>query len=176
MKKVLKLTGILFLVCAVVAGILGGIDQLTSAEIARQNEMKTAKAYQTVLPADSYESIEFPAHEYPYLDALARTGDGSGYVAQTTFTGAQGLITMVVGVSNEYTCTGISIISHAETSGLGAVAASSSEKGQSFRQSFVGKGEDVRVADIDAITGATITTKAVTYAVKDVIEAVKVLG
>lgn len=176
MNKILKLTLILFLVCAIVAGILGAINEITKERIAVQNEQKTAKAYNAVLPADSYIPIEFSPHEYPTIDAVAKAADDSGYVVQTTFSGAQGSITMVVGVKPDYTCSGISIISHSETSGLGAVAASSSEKGISFRESFIGKGENLRVADIDAITGATITTKAVTYAVKDVIQAVKELG
>ena len=176
MNKILKLTIILFLVCAVVAGILGAVNEITAERIRVQNELKTAKAYNTVLPADSYTPIDFSHHEYPTLDAVAKASGDLGYVVQTTFSGAQGSITMVVGVKPDYTCSGISIISHSETSGLGAVAASSSEKGVSFRDSFIGKDESLRVADIDAITGATITTKAVTYAVRDVIEAVKELG
>ena len=73
-------------------------------------------------------------------------------------------------------CAGISIIKHSETSVLGEVAASASERGVSFRNSFIGKDESITIGDIDAITGATITSKAVTGAVATAIEAVKSLG
>ena len=52
MKKILKLTFILFLICAVTAGILGGINELTYRRIEEQNRLKTVKAYSAVLPAD----------------------------------------------------------------------------------------------------------------------------
>ena len=61
------------------------------------------------------------------VNSIAKATNGSGYVVEVTFSGAQGNITMVVGVDNDYKCTGISIIEHSETSGLGANAASSSE-------------------------------------------------
>ena len=98
----------------------------------------------------------------------------------TTFSGAQGNIKMAVGVDNDYKCTGISIISHSETSGLGANAASSSEIGVNFRAQFVGQGEDIALkksgGEIDALTGATITSKQVTKATATAIAAVESLG
>ena len=90
--------------------------------------------------------------------------------------GAQGSITMAVGVDSDGKCAGISIIKHSETSGLGEVAASASSRGVSFRESFIGKDESITVHDIDAITGATITSTAITGAVATAIEAVKALG
>lgn len=98
----------------------------------------------------------------------------------TTFSGAQGRITMAVGVDNELLCTGISIISHAETSGLGANAASASEVGVNWRAQFVGEGEDVAITkaggNIDALAGATITSRAIANATATAIAAVKSLG
>ena len=107
---------------------------------------------------------------------MEKASNGSGSVVQTTFSGAQGSITMVVGVSTDYKCTGISIISHSETSGLGAIAASSSERGEQFRDSFIGQNDTITVDDIDALTGATITSKAVADAVANAIDIVKSLG
>ena len=174
--KILKLGVILFLVCAIVAGILGGINNLTEARIAAQRRDKTNRAFATVLPAPDYEPLEFDPKYYPTIDDIEKATDGSGYVVQTTFSGAQGMITMVVGLKEENgkkICNGISIITHNETSGLGAVAASKSERGQNFRASFVGKDDTIRFTDIDAIAGATITSKAVTNAVATAIRAVE---
>jgi electron transport complex protein RnfG len=72
---------------------------------------------------------------------------------------------MMVGVSADLTCTGISITDSSETAGLGAVASQSSEKGEAFRAQFVGQSGTVAVTkeggSVDAISGATITSKAV---------------
>lgn len=186
MKKILKLTFILFLVCAVTAGILGGVNELTYQRIAEQNRIKTVKAYSNVLPADDYETVDFAAAGVPasinkvVIDKVSRAADGSGYVVESTFSGAQGSITMAVGVDNDLLCTGISIIKHSETSGLGANAASAAEVGVNFRAQFVG--EDAGIAltkaggHIDALSGATITSRAVTTAVAASIEAVSMLG
>ena len=87
---------------------------------------------------------------------------------------------MAVGVDNDYKCTGVSIVSHSETSGLGANAASTAQVGVDFRAQFVGQDETCALTkaggEIDALTGATITSRAVTGAVATAIEAVKSLG
>ena len=177
MNKIVKLTLILFLVCAIVAGVLGGINELTKGPIAEQKAIKTAKAYAAVLESESYEQVDSAKYSAdPTIDAVEKASNGNGYVVQTTFSGAQGSITMVVGVDNDYKCTGISIISHSETSGLGAIAASSSERGEQFRDSFIGQDDTITVDDIDALTGATITSKAVADAVANAINVVESLG
>lgn len=173
---IIKLSVILLLVCAVVAGVLGVVNHITADRIYQQKREKTFAAYAAVLPAESYEEVSFDKASFGTIDVIEKASGGEGYVVQTTFSGAQGMITMVVGVEDsggKLTCSGISIISHSETSGLGAVAASTSERGQSFRDSFIGKGKNIQLSDIDAISGATITSKAVTNAVATAIMAVE---
>ena len=108
------------------------------------------------------------------------SNDGNGYVVKSTFSGAQGSITMVCGVDNDLKCTGISIIEHSETSGLGANAASTSEVGVNFRAQFKGQDETIALTKaggkIDALSGATITSRSVTNATLAAILAVKALG
>ena len=86
----------------------------------------------------------------------------------------------VLSALTDYKCTGISIISHAETSGLGAKAAAASEYGDWWRGQFVGEGDDVKLTkyggNIDSITAATITSNAVSGAVAESIRAVEALG
>ena len=173
---IFKLGIILLLVCAVVAGVLGVVNEITKDRIYEQKREKTFAAYSAVLPAEGYEEVKFDKAEFSTVDIIEKADGGEGYVVQTTFSGAQGMITMVVGVKesgSKFTCSGISIISHSETSGLGAVAASSSERGESFRSSFIGKDKSLKITDIDAISGATITSKAVTEAVATAIKAVE---
>ena len=179
MKKILKLTVILFIVCAIVAGVLGVINELTKDRIAEQNRLKTEKAYAAVLKADSYEAVEFDSAAWPTVDSISKAGD-AGHVVETTFSGAQGSITMAVGVDADLKVTGISIIKHAETAGLGAVAASTNDKGVAFRAQFVGEDKNVAITkaggNIEAISGATITSRAVAQAAANAVCAVEALG
>ena len=180
MNKILKLTVILFLICAITAGVLGGVNELTKDRIYAINNAATIAAYSAVLAADSYDEVEFDAAAYPTVDKVSQASNGAGHVVELTFSGAQGMITMATGVDNDYKCTGISIISHSETSGLGANAAADSEIGRNFRAQFVGEGEDIALSKsgghIDALAGATITSNAVTGAVATAIQVVKSLG
>ena len=122
MNKIVKLTVVLFLVCAIVAGVLGGVNLITKDKIAEQDRIKTAKAYSAVLEASDYTDVDYDQATFMTIDRIVKADD-KGYVVTTTFSGAQGSITMAVGVDTDMKCTGISIISHAETSGLGAKAA-----------------------------------------------------
>ena len=178
MNKIFKLTVVLFLICAIVAAVLGAVNEVTKGPIETQRREKTERAYKTVLPSgDSFTELDSSLYaQFPTVDKISVADNGAGYVVETTFSGAQGSITMAVGVDANKRCSGISIIKHSETSGLGEVAASSSERGESFRRSFIGRDETITIGDIDAITGATITSKAVTGAVATAIEAVKTLG
>ena len=87
---------------------------------------------------------------------------------------------MMVGVANDGTVTGISVISHTETAGLGAVAAASTSAGESFRGQFVGMGGSVSVTKdgggVNAITGATITSRAICTGVNAALDCVAGLG
>lgn len=180
MKKILKLTLILFLVCAVTAGILGVVNAITWERIEEQNRIRTQRAYAAVLPAEGYEEVSFDKEAWPSVDSISRASDGSGWVVVTTFSGAQGNITLAVGVDTSYLCTGISVIKHSETSGLGANAASASETGVNWRAQFVGKDETMAITkaggDIELLAGATITSRSVTNAAATAIKAVRALG
>ena len=179
MNKILKLALVLLAVSAVVAGVLGVINELTYPVIDAQKQAKTAEAFASVLKADRFDEIEFSNPDFPTVLTVHKA-EGVGYVVTSKFSGAQGNITMAVGVDNDYKCTGISVIEHAETSGLGANAASTGEVGVKFREQFVGQDESIALANaggsIDALTGATITSRAITEAVATSIRAVKSLG
>ena len=88
------------------------------------------------------------------------------------------MITMVVGLDDTYTCTGVYITAHSETSGLGAKAAETTAG--AWRDNVVGATEGTALAKdggtIEAISGATITSRAVVNEVQSVIAAAKSLG
>ena len=164
MNKIVKLTVVLFLVCAIVAGVLGGVNLITKDKIAEQDRIKTAKAYSAVLEASDYTDVDYDQATFTTIDRIVKADD-KGYVVTTTFSGAQGSITMAVGVDTDMKCTGISIISHSETAGLGATAAADTDAGRAFRDQFAGMSGTVSVSkdggEVDALTGATITSRAV---------------
>ncbi len=180
MNKILKLAIVLFLVCAVAAGALGFVNNLTAPIIKAQAQAKTAAAFATVMQADGYEEIEFDKEGFPTVVTIHRATNGAGHVVTSTFSGAQGNITLACGVDPDFKCTGISVIEHSETSGLGANAASTAEVGVKFRAQFVGQDETIALSNaggtIDALTGATITSRSIAGAVAESIRVVKSLG
>ena len=191
MNKILKLALVLFLICAIVAGILGVVDLVTRDRIKEYQTNKTNRARAAVLEVkvpegeEQYVDIDLKALNIPTtvtangqdveILSAAQAADGSGYVVETKFSGAQGSIVMIVGVSNELTCTGISITQHSETPGLGAVAAGDTQKGRDFRASFEGVDGSVQLKDIDAMSGATITSRGVTAATAAAIQFVEAM-
>lgn len=162
----------LFLISAICAVLLGMVNNITAGPIAAANEAATNAAMQAVLPADSYEQVEYTGGN-ALVTAVYKAGD-AGYVVQVAPSGFGGNLDVMVGVGADGTCTGVSIISHAETSGLGANATK-----EDFRAQFVGKA-NVAVTkdggDIAALTGATITSRAVCDGVNAAIEAAASVG
>ena len=162
----------LFLISAICAVLLGLVNNITAGPIAAANEAATNAAMQAVLPADSYEQVEYTGGN-ALVTAVYKAGD-AGYVVQVAPSGFGGTLDVMVGVGADGTCTGVSIISHAETSGLGANATK-----EDFRAQFVGKA-NVAVTkdggDIAALTGATITSRAVCDGVNAAIEAAASVG
>ena len=108
MNKILKLTLILCLVCAITAGVLGVVNELTYDRIQEQNRIKTENAYKHVLLAQGYEDIGYEDVPGGIIDKISRGTGGEGYVVELTFSGAQGNITLAVGVDSQLLCSGIS--------------------------------------------------------------------
>ena len=162
----------LFLISAICAVLLGLVNNITAGPIAAANEAATNADMHAVLPDDSYEQVEYTGGN-ALVTAVYTAGD-AGYVVQVAPSGFGGNLDVMVGVGADGTCTGVSIISHAETSGLGANATK-----EDFRAQFVGKA-NVAVTkdggDIAALTGATITSRAVCDGVNAAIEAAASVG
>ena len=162
---ILKLAGTLFLITAIVALALAGVNSITAPRIAAITAEKTQKAVDEVLPGGG-ELL--PAGSYDDQGGMVSEvyASDKGFALKVLPMGFDNTITMMVGVDPEGNVTGIAIISHSETSGLGAVAADKGEAGQNFRGQFVGKSGELEVGThIDAIASATITSKAVTEGV-----------
>ena len=167
-KQIITLTVTLLLITAGVAAALAGVNAVTAPIIEKINAEKTTRAIAAVLPdADTAViTYEAPSKEDPVQTVYTSQ---TGYAVKVQTPGFGGTITMMVGLDKNGAVLGIDIISHTETASLGDVAASKNAKGQAFRGQFVGQSGVLAVSkdggSIDAITSATITSRAVTNGV-----------
>ena len=170
---VLRLSVTLLLITACVAAALAGVNMITKDRIAAIQQRKTLDAMALVLPGvDGLAPIELTGDTGIVTSVYA---SGDSYAVQVEPAGFNGKVTMMVGVSGGKV-TGVSVISHPETPGLGAGAAADSAKGDAFRSQFAGGDEFAVGGNVDAISGATITSKAVTTGVNAAVDFVENLG
>lgn len=176
---VLRLSLTLLLITSFMAAALAGVNKITAPIIAKANEAKTQKAVQAVLEGGG-ELMDPSAYTDTIGIVSAVYAGEKGYAVQVTPGGFGGEIDMMVGVSKDGTVLGVSIIRHAETPSLGAVAAAESEAGRTFRDSFIGLSGEVKVSkdggEADTITSATITSKAIATGVNAALTLVASLG
>ena len=174
-KYIMRLVLTLFLITAVVAAALAGVNSITAPAIAQLRAEKTQQAIEAVLPGGG-EEVEFPATALVSKVYASETG----YAVEVTPGGFDNTITMMVGVDKEGNVLGIDIISHTETAGLGAVADAATPAGVAFREQFKGMSGSVSVSkdggEVEAITGATITSRAVCAGVNAALEVVGKMG
>ena len=178
---------ILTLITLVAGGVLGLVYEITKEPIAKQQEMAKQEAYKSVFEdADSFEVCveEGDGELAAYLaengfeaqtinevmEAKDASGETLGYAINlTTSEGYGGDITFSMGVREDGTLNGISILTISETAGLGMNATKDEFKNQfqdkqaeSFEVTKTGAAADNQ---INAISGATITSNAVTKGV-----------
>ena len=134
-----------------------------------------------MLPGGGAEMADLPAADYEGAKLVSKVYKGeNGYAVEVTPGGFDNTITMMVGVDFEGKVLGIDVISHTETAGLGAVADAETPAGQNFRAQFAGQSGSVAVTKdggaMDAITGATITSRAICDGVNAALACVATLG
>lgn len=172
---VFKVGFILFAITAAAALILAVVNSFTAPVIALNDKKTQEEAMKKVLPsATEFQQVEFTPEENSAVTEIYSGGD-AGVVVKASPNGYGGKISMIIGIDSEYKVTGVEIISQSETAGLGANCTR-----EDFRSQFVGKTENIEVVknnasenQIDAITSATITSKAVTKGVNESITQVK---
>jgi len=175
MKYILKPALALFITAVFVISMLSVVHSLTLEPIEKQKQKTRESAMKEVLPQASVYR-EIPAEitgsivaVYEGLNNNAHTG----YVVQLSPQGYGGNVDLLVGISSsEQKISGIRILRHSETPGLGALAVK-----EDFYLQYNGKDlVPLGVArinpgehEINALTGATITSRAITGAVNEAI-------
>lgn len=190
MKKggFMKDAAILFAITLIAGFCLGGVYEITKEPIEQAKQAAKIAAYKEVLPdandfvedgmeekiAASAEDLMAQGFGNVYIDTAAQAVDASGnpvgyVVSSTSKDGFGGEVKLSVGINGEGMVTGIAFLSIAETPGLGMNAT-----GDGFKGQFAGKNaETLSVTktgapaenEIQAMSGATITSSAVTNAV-----------
>ena len=191
---IIKLTVTLLVTCVVVAAALGGVNAVTEEKIDAINWAKTVEAMKAVVadPDNTTFSDKLAltdemtaASGSVALDSVyeAQVGGATvGYAIKVVASGSQGKIEMMVGVDGEGTVTGVSIVKNAETAGIGSKVMTNmpTASGVGVLSQFEGKSAaDGLLAvgtNVDAISGATVSTRGVTNGVNAALAVAGVLG
>jgi len=179
-KDVIKMAIVLTIVTSIAAASLARIYDITKGPIAEAKRQETLRAIRTVLPAydnepdkDVVELVSGKDKKGNDIKTTFYRGSKAGELIGVAFKtssmeGYSGLIEVMVGVDPSGTVTAIEVVSHAETPGLGDKITFSW-----FEDRYKGKNlENAKWlvkkdgGDFDQLTGATISPRAVTQAVK----------
>ncbi len=170
-KEVIRPTVTLFIICLVMTLLLAATNMLTAKKIDEMNKQSEAASRLVVMPgATSFENASDASY------AIGKKGnDVLGYVFTTKTKSYGGDLSVMTGIGKDGKVTGVAILSINDTPGLGLNAQKDSFRDQ-YKQTVPEKGFEViktggrKDGQIEAMTGATITSKAVTACVNEAIE------
>ena len=192
-KFILKVAGTLTVISLVVAALLGVVNSITEDKIAAIDAENTRIAMSAVAPEGSEFGDKMEVTDDMVAAAATQSGKilelypvtnggaEAGYVMKISASGSQGTIVMMVGVDANKAITGISVVSHSETSGIGTnvVENKPNSAGVPVLDQFVGlsgAGSLVVGSNITAISGATVSTKGITMGANAALAVADVLG
>ncbi len=178
MKEMLRLVLTVTIICTFAGALLAGVDALTKDRIAEVKQLKQLNAIQDVLPScDNHPDVNICKINHggrSWCFYVARkSGNFVGAAVETTSSaGYGGDISLMLGVTAENKTQAIAILGQKETPGLGA-----NIETDNFKAKFADKALETTHwavtkdgGDIDQITAATISSRAVTKAVKKAID------
>ena len=192
-KFILKVAGTLTVISLVVAALLGFVNSITADKIAEIDAENTRIAMSAVAPEGSEFGDKIEVTDDMVAAAATQSGKilelypvtnggaEAGYVMKISASGSQGTITMMVGIDANGAITGISVVSHSETSGIGTkvVENKPNSAGVPVLDQFVGlsgAGSLAVGSNITAISGATVSTKGITMGANAALAVADVLG
>ena len=192
-KFILKVAGTLTVISLVVAALLGLVNNVTAGKIAEIDAENTRVAMSAVVPEGSEFTDKLEISDAVSAAAAAQGGKltelygvtnggaEAGYVMKVSASGSQGAIVMMIGVDANKAITGISVVSHSETSGIGTkvVGDEPNSDGVPVLDQFVGMsgaGSLVVGKTVTPISGATVSTKGITMGANAALAAVEAMG
>ena len=149
----------LLLICAIVAGIVSFVYALTESTYEKNIQQTKNQAIGEIFEKDGLTCEVFAEGESGEVFYVVFDGNTPiGYCAEVASGGFGGDISLMVGYDNDCAVLGVSVIAHSETPGLGAKILN-----EDFLAQYEGQsGEILLGEDVDAIVGATISSRAVT--------------
>jgi electron transport complex protein RnfG len=160
-----KIGASLLLICAFMAGLVSGVHSLTKETIDNYNEEKRAVAFREFFPDTVSSALSDKTSEEvnAVYELYNAENELIGYSVDASASGYAGLVNIMVGITVDGEIKGIKVISHTETKGL-----TSEETASAFFLQFSGKKGSVALGSdgVEAMSGATISSKAVTKAVQ----------
>lgn len=164
-NEIIKPVLVLVCICLVVTALLAYINSVTSPIIAKAEQEKTEQAMSEVLcEADGFEKLEIENLPDRVTEVYTAT-NGAGYIFMLTTKGYGGDMKLICGMDAEGVIKQCKTLSHAETSGLGSKTAE-----DPYRNQYCKKSADT-LSQVDAITGATISSNAYKNAIEDAFKA-----
>jgi electron transport complex protein RnfG len=191
-KFIVRVAGTLTAICLVVSALLGGVNAVTADKIAAINLANTEASLKAVATAaDEFASLELTeamtaaasANGAKLTEAyeVREGGANAGYAFKVVASGSQGNIEMIVGVDGDGLVSGVSIVSNKETSGIGSKVMENNAlpSGTGVLDQFIGMNGAGSLAvgkNVDAISGATVSSKGVTKGVNGALSVAEALG
>lgn len=171
-KQAAHLSASLLIIAAVAALVLALVNVVTADRIAELAAAKRQAAMETVVPgADVFSELYSEDETITGITGAYAGTQFMGYCVEVSPNGFGGAISLMVGVDEGGAVTGVSILDHSETAGLGAKA-----EDPGFLNQYIDKSGTITVNTgdnaINAISGATVTSKAVTEGVNTALTAV----
>jgi electron transport complex protein RnfG len=186
-----RVAGTLTAICLVVAALLGGVNAVTADKIEAINKANTEASLKAVATADEFVQVDLTdamtaaassqGAKVTEAYEVKAGGENVGYAFKMVASGSQGNIEMIVGVDADKAVTGVSIVSNKETAGIGSKVMSNepNAKGVPVLDQFKGlsgAGSLVVGKTVDAISGATVSSKGVTKGVNGALAVAEALG
>jgi len=160
MKEILRYGLTLALICIVASASLAVVNSLTKPKIFAQLKLEEESGLKEVLPeADKFEPVKSGA-DVVYYKAYTKNDKFIGVAFKASGKGYSSTIETLVGMNKEGDITAIKVLNQNETPGLGASVAEASFTGQFSHKNIQ------KLSDVQAITGATISSKAVIDSVR----------
>lgn len=166
---------ILVIICLVVTVALAGTYSVTNPVILQNQQKSADEARKEVLPkGDSF--TEYDGKLVEGVDNCYMADNKSGMAVTAGYKGFGGTVTVMIGVDADGKVTGVKVTEHSETPGLGTKAADTEYLKQYQGVSEAGAASIKDDSNVDAVTGATITSNAVYQSVGEALAQFKECG
>ena len=178
-NDIIKPVAVLLAICIIIPLALSLTNKITKDKIAELEEKNSSETMASLIKADKFTEEEFKDSEteFTYYFAL-KDGNIIGYIFKTAEKGYGGDVSVMTAVNSDGTVKSVAILDVSnETPGLGQNAAKESfysqYEGKTSGISLLKNGADSAKNEVNAVTGATITSTAVNKAVNQALEQFK---